>query len=424
MMPRIQARNGNILGFLLISFVGVVFGQGCPPGTVDVPGRPYCVHFTPKMTFSDAQAHCESYHGILAQPIDIYDDRLIGLVLQNYTKTGYAWVGAVQGADGILEFVNGGEAGTKHQVFGIYPFCAQNAGGFTKHLQQCIDSRGSSDPCDNYINRMECGIETVSTISKQPIRDAHLVQAFVQSFHNYINPSYLNRSFGEDCETKFTTVLDSDLHTSQDQIEVCILLHTNGRWYFADCAMSMSGICMMPKIQSCPQGWSYLSFSNACYKVVNAETAVSQPEAESLCEEMNGMLVSLTSTQEILSLLGMVLNTKGSTNDRFWTGLSCQNGAWEWSDGSPFTFDPFLENSGQRKKRDLQPVAVVEQTNGTVTSTSPMSNLTIPEAQCETGAICTLNPTIASLSGAPVFGYTFACDSFAPSNNYICKIQM
>ncbi|KAM9305675.1 secretory phospholipase A2 receptor [Gastrophryne carolinensis] len=122
-----------------------------------------------------------------------------------------------------------------------------------------------------------------------------------------------------------------------------------GQWEVKDCkSFKAQSICKKwigsaeekeeaPKVTSdkCPDGWT-AGQDLYCYKLFNRERIQRQrtwQEAEGICEEFGGSLVSFSHIQEMKNFHSL-LNQWISDKRSIWVGLNKRNlGSWEWSDG-------------------------------------------------------------------------------------------
>ncbi|KAG8559856.1 hypothetical protein GDO81_017477 [Engystomops pustulosus] len=135
----------------------------------------------------------------------------------------------------------------------------------------------------------------------------------------------------------------------------CVAMATGaslGKWEVKDCkTFKALSICKnriggaeeedtpKPPPTTCPDGWKP-GTDLYCYKLFHKERLLRQrtwEEAEGICEEFGGHLVSFSHMQDmnnIYTLLKSLLGTNNSNKRWIWLGLNKRNlGNWEWSDG-------------------------------------------------------------------------------------------
>ncbi|XP_071978038.1 lymphocyte antigen 75 [Engystomops pustulosus] len=135
----------------------------------------------------------------------------------------------------------------------------------------------------------------------------------------------------------------------------CVAMATGaslGKWEVKDCkTFKALSICKnriggaeeedtpKPPPTTCPDGWKP-GTDLYCYKLFHKERLLRQrtwEEAEGICEEFGGHLVSFSHMQDmnnIYALLKSLLGTNNSNKRWIWLGLNKRNlGNWEWSDG-------------------------------------------------------------------------------------------
>ncbi|CAJ0570986.1 unnamed protein product, partial [Mesorhabditis spiculigera] len=410
----VRCQNCEMPFRLLLFVVLLVAVNGdatCPQGTLQVPGRQYCISFTDELSFGDAQQACSDKGATLYEPIDTYDDKLIGQMMQNYSQARYAWIGILE-EQGSLQFASTGEeAGRKHQVYGIYPFCSQNVAGFGKQMNNCTQQADSDTPCDKYIAQMTCGIESVNAVSAEPERDRQLVTSFVNVFHSYLKPDYLNKTYGEDCQQRLYDGLDTT-----KTLDVRVLLRGNGHLYLADAATTAAGICTSPMTRSCDPGWSYLASSNACYAAANYSESITQEQAESICQGAGGNLVSITGISELLAVLGMV--SEAGEDVSYWTGLTCSGGTWQWTDNSTIVMG--MDMMMTRRKRQYFAGSPGGSTMTPLVIAAGPESL---QSQCTEGAGCMISPISESSWRGSIGTSGLSCSS-TDTTGIICKMQL
>ncbi|XP_056392424.1 lymphocyte antigen 75 [Hyla sarda] len=137
----------------------------------------------------------------------------------------------------------------------------------------------------------------------------------------------------------------------------CVALATGeslGKWEVKDCkTFKALSICKKrigetkeeeppkPPPTTCPEGWKPGS-DLYCYKLFHKERLLRQrtwAEAEGICEEFGGHLVSFSHMEDMNNLYSFLKSLLGISNTRWvWLGLNKRNlGNWEWSDGHPIS---------------------------------------------------------------------------------------
>ncbi|XP_075685462.1 lymphocyte antigen 75 isoform X2 [Rhinoderma darwinii] len=137
----------------------------------------------------------------------------------------------------------------------------------------------------------------------------------------------------------------------------CVAMATGaslGKWDVRDCkAFKALSICKKrigaaekeetpkPPPTTCPDGWEP-GTDLYCYKLFHKERLLRQrtwEEAEGICEEFGGHLVSFSHMQDMNNLYSFLKSLLDTSNTRWiWLGLNKRNlGNWEWSDGHPIS---------------------------------------------------------------------------------------
>ncbi|XP_069838881.1 lymphocyte antigen 75 isoform X2 [Dendropsophus ebraccatus] len=137
----------------------------------------------------------------------------------------------------------------------------------------------------------------------------------------------------------------------------CVAMATGsslGKWEVKDCkTFKALSICKnrigaaekeeppKPPPTTCPDGWKP-GTDLYCYKLFHKERLLKQrtwEEAEGICEEFGGHLVSFSHMQDMNNLYSFLKSSLGTSNTRWvWLGLNKRNlGNWEWSDGHPIS---------------------------------------------------------------------------------------
>uniref|UniRef100_A0A914DCH3 C-type lectin domain-containing protein n=1 Tax=Acrobeloides nanus TaxID=290746 RepID=A0A914DCH3_9BILA len=102
-------------------------------------------------------------------------------------------------------------------------------------------------------------------------------------------------------------------------------------------------------ILQCMTGWTFFSFTNKCYKLFT--TPVLQSQAETICINNGGHLVSIHSATEDVFVRTVIANF-----GYYWIGLfsasgccaaggSCCVGSYNWLDGTPFDYMGWVPNA-------------------------------------------------------------------------------
>jgi C-type mannose receptor len=136
--------------------------------------------------------------------------------------------------------------------------------------------------------------------------------------------------------------------------DACITLSASySKWYANPCSNIQPYLCKvppvggsvtaqpplppsLPTVAPCPGGWFTLRTSPLCYQEV--QNYKTWQEASSVCNQMNGQLVSITSAALSRDLLAY-LTFDGFEVNGYWTGLHANGvGTYSWTDGSPLNF--------------------------------------------------------------------------------------
>ncbi|XP_040296244.1 lymphocyte antigen 75 [Bufo bufo] len=136
----------------------------------------------------------------------------------------------------------------------------------------------------------------------------------------------------------------------------CVALSTGaslGKWEVKDCkTFKALSICKKrigpeeeetpkPLPTTCPDTWKS-GADQYCYKLFHKERLLRQrtwEEAEGICEEFGGHLVSFSHMQDMNNLYLLLKSLFGTSQTQWiWLGLNKRNlGNWEWSDGRPIS---------------------------------------------------------------------------------------